>query len=103
MGNCCDYPYEQTPGVPKLDTAEHHPARRRRSVATHRLHPKNSHPILRPSDEPLEFPRVGVSGLRPRDSLVVRSPTVTRVPPRLTEMEPSHFVEDAVSLEPKVD
>ncbi|GJQ65278.1 hypothetical protein Trydic_g7399 [Trypoxylus dichotomus] len=87
--------HEQTPGVPELDTAddpkcspirkEHHATRRRRSGTTHRLHPKNSHPILRPSGGPLEPPLVGVSGLRPRDPLEVPSATIThRGSPGLT-------------------
>ncbi|GJQ76657.1 hypothetical protein Trydic_g15516 [Trypoxylus dichotomus] len=71
MGNRCDHPYEQTPGVPEPDTVDgpqlplvrkkHHATRRRWSGATHRLHPKNSQPILRPSGEPLEPPRVDVT------------------------------------------
>ncbi|GJQ87733.1 hypothetical protein Trydic_g22092 [Trypoxylus dichotomus] len=95
MGNRCDHPYKQTPGVPESDTAddtqgslvrkEHHVTRRRRSEATDRLHPKNSHPILRPNGGPLEHSRVGVSGLRPQDPPEVATITVTRrMPPGLT-------------------
>ncbi|GJQ72482.1 hypothetical protein Trydic_g3554 [Trypoxylus dichotomus] len=80
--------YEQIPGVPEPDTADglqrslvrkgNNAIRRRQSGATHRLHSKNSHPILRPSGGSLEPPRVGVSGVRPQDPPEVRSPTVTR-------------------------
>ncbi|GJQ85594.1 hypothetical protein Trydic_g20146 [Trypoxylus dichotomus] len=42
---------------------EHHATRRRRNGTIHRLHPKNSHPIPRPSGGPLEPPRVDISGL----------------------------------------
>ncbi|GJQ80566.1 hypothetical protein Trydic_g19970 [Trypoxylus dichotomus] len=88
MRNRCDHPYEQTPSVPESDTAdspqrslvckEHHATQRRRGGATHRLRPKNSHSILRPSGRSLKPPRVGVLGLRLQHPLELRSPTVTR-------------------------
>ncbi|GJQ65616.1 hypothetical protein Trydic_g7710 [Trypoxylus dichotomus] len=100
MGNRCDYPYEQTPGAPEAAIAdgpqrslvrkEQHDPRRRRSGATHRLHPKNSHPIFRPSGGPLEPPHIGILGVRHQDPLEVRSPTVTRRgPPGLTAEYPA--------------
>ncbi|GJQ78613.1 hypothetical protein Trydic_g11721 [Trypoxylus dichotomus] len=61
-----------------------------RSRAGRSLHPKNSHPIIRPSGGPMESPRVGVSGLRLQDLVEVRSPTVThRGPPGLTAEHPA--------------
>ncbi|GJQ81273.1 hypothetical protein Trydic_g20490 [Trypoxylus dichotomus] len=95
MGNRCDYPYEQIPGVPEPATAdapqhsllckENYATRRRRSGSTHRLHPKNSHPILRPSGGSLEAPRVGVLRVRPQHPLEVSPVTITRCgPPVLT-------------------
>ncbi|GJQ75264.1 hypothetical protein Trydic_g9862 [Trypoxylus dichotomus] len=63
MGNHCDHPYEQTPGVPEPDTAmalnvtwfaRNTTLYKDAGVEPLVLHPKNSQPILRSSGRPLE-------------------------------------------------
>ncbi|GJQ73862.1 hypothetical protein Trydic_g18799 [Trypoxylus dichotomus] len=109
--NHCDHPCEQTPGFPEPDTAdgpqrylvrkEHHATQKRRSGATHRLHT-----ILRPSGGAPRCPRAGVTGLRSQDPLELpstRTDSSAQAANHNLEMEPSHFVEDVDSLEPKED